>query len=370
MEDDIDILLVSDSFPPVSNGVSTVVGWICKRFGEIYSLQVISSHRAKPYGKCTEPLRIRVFTQNTYQFPIEMFNKNNINKIRKIIERSKVIHVHNYHSLYSYTFFKLFNKYLLRKNVLFTPHYGGTLLRKFSKLISPMYYRIFKEVLNEINAYHFVSDYSMKKFASHLKLDLNLIKYFIIGNPISSDVFNYDYNPPDILTLVYAGRLDKYKHPELLLKIAERYRRKYNVKVKVKIIGKGKLMNYIRSIAKNYDFEVSLTGYLERGKYYKELANSSVFILPSEAEAYGIVVGEALAIGLPVVIPKPWGTIWSDYEGVCIVSRFDRIDQYVDCINKLIKRHNAKETKDFVRKRIHEEVVFKRYSEMYKSLGL
>jgi glycosyltransferase involved in cell wall biosynthesis len=46
---------------------------------------------------------------------------------------------------------------------------------------------------------------------------------------------------------------------------------------------------------------VEFSGYVSESEKFRLLKSSRVFLMPSRYESWGIVIGEALAIGLPVV---------------------------------------------------------------------
>src|SRR5207253_7194537 len=67
--------------------------------------------------------------------------------------------------------------------------------------------------------------------------------------------------------------------------------------------GVGAVMNLGRSLS----VEVEQLGYLPRQDYLARLAGSTVLANVSLYEAYSLVTAEALAMGVPVVVSKPWG---------------------------------------------------------------
>jgi glycosyltransferase involved in cell wall biosynthesis len=110
--------------------------------------------------------------------------------------------------------------------------------------------------------------------------------------------------------MVYLSRIHPKKGIELLL---EAWRNSATNGWTLEIAGNGK-PSYVKSLinsAKNLE-NVRFVG----GKYGEEkwdfLRSGDVMVLPTYSENFGIVVTEALAIGIPVITTK--GTPWEDLE--------------------------------------------------------
>lgn len=108
---------------------------------------------------------------------------------------------------------------------------------------------------------------------------------------------------------------------------------------------------------------VFLIGQLDDIEKKEVLSNSSIFALCSHAESFGIVVLEALASGLPVVISNK--TIWNDLEknkcGIfvsnkedvfseALLSGLDTDYQTSDCVNYVKYKYDIDiVSNDFIR---------------------
>ena len=107
------------------------------------------------------------------------------------------------------------------------------------------------------------------------------------------------------LDLIFVGGLDKahyFKGVDILLTAASLLRHK---NWHLKIIGEGDLLLNYQNQAKKLkiDNQVEFLGKLSSGELIKNLQNADVLVLPSinNNEAFGIVLIEALACGVPVV---------------------------------------------------------------------
>lgn len=103
--------------------------------------------------------------------------------------------------------------------------------------------------------------------------------------------------------IIFAGRLIREKHPDLLL-CAMTILREENPDLQAVIIGDGPEHERLLEEAKNLGLEenVSFTGFLPTWEAVIGMIKaSSVFVLPSTREGFGISALEAMGCGLPVV---------------------------------------------------------------------
>lgn len=99
--------------------------------------------------------------------------------------------------------------------------------------------------------------------------------------------------------ILSVGRLSKQKNFTLLLKAFTAVRRRWDAKLI--ILGEGSEKRILESqIAKlGLEDNVSLPGFSENP--WSNMARADVFVLPSEEEAFGLVLVEAMICGVPIV---------------------------------------------------------------------
>jgi glycosyltransferase involved in cell wall biosynthesis len=111
--------------------------------------------------------------------------------------------------------------------------------------------------------------------------------------------------PPDDKIVTFTGRLVSYKGLPLLLEVWQEIQRKYN-NVGLLLVGAGgldihnceaELKAYVS--ANGLQDSVCFTG--EVHNVYEYLQASDIFVFPTENEAFGISLIEAMACGLPVI---------------------------------------------------------------------
>jgi glycosyltransferase involved in cell wall biosynthesis len=150
-----------------------------------------------------------------------------------------------------------------------------------------------KEVIGKYNlskekvfTNHCGTDLTIKKVPK----DINLVKkYHLEGKKL----------------IIFMGRFIARKNPIFLIKILEKLRaRGHNAALIV--VGDGpEKENMMREIERcHLKAEVIFPGFLRGGEKIKHYGLSDVFVFPSNNEGFVLVVLEALAAGLPLVVPR------------------------------------------------------------------
>ena len=125
----------------------------------------------------------------------------------------------------------------------------------------------------------------------------------IIANGVNIRDITY-LDPSDKFSdIIFAGRLIPEKHVELLIKAMRIVVEKHPF-AKCYIIGEGPSEYDLKNSVKAHKLESNIIFegfYEDQNELYRVMKSSSVFVLPSEREGFGIVVIEANACGLPVI---------------------------------------------------------------------
>ena len=108
--------------------------------------------------------------------------------------------------------------------------------------------------------------------------------------------------PPDVPLLVYAGRVAKEKNlPRILGAFREVLGQQPDTHLL--IVGGGPFASGIRTLGREYGLEhrIRTTGFVPRETVFQCMKHADIFVFASLTETQGIVVGEAMACGAPVV---------------------------------------------------------------------
>ncbi len=156
--------------------------------------------------------------------------------------------------------------------------------------------------------------------------------------------------------LVGVGRLVKRKGFHFLIKSLARLS---NKKVYAIIIGEGPEKQNLKELAKRLKVskQIHFIGFVSEEKKFQYLSNSDIYVLSSVHEGFGIVLQEAMQVGLPIIATNNGGQVdlvENNKNGFLI--KFDDKNAMRKSIEKLIndrrlrskmKKNNLRKVKEF-----------------------
>ncbi|MEW5760795.1 MAG: glycosyltransferase family 4 protein, partial [Candidatus Thermoplasmatota archaeon] len=261
-------------------------------------------------------------------------------------------HSHRYHHL----FLSARAHKITKKPLIVTPHYhpyerNVNLLKKAFMALQDFYFGA--KVYRNANRIICLTDFEEKIMSRFAPAN----KCVIVPNGISmeewqdipdSTLFRNKYNINDRYIL-YAGRLASNKGLDFLIRTAARV----DEECKFILLGKDwgekeKLINLTKKL--KIESKIIFIDYIDDFEIYKSAINGcEIFILPSEWEAFGIVLLEAMICKKPVI-----GTNVGGIPGVIKDSETGYIVNYGD-INELSKKIKHLLTDKELRKKIGEK---------------
>ena len=119
------------------------------------------------------------------------------------------------------------------------------------------------------------------------------------------------YNvPPDRPSVLYAAKFTKRKRPLDLLEAARRLKLEMHRPFTVIMAGSGELEKELRAFCAEYGLEnIVFTDFINQSDLPGLYAASDIFVLPSENEAWGLAVNEAMCASLPAVVSREVGCV-------------------------------------------------------------
>lgn len=117
-----------------------------------------------------------------------------------------------------------------------------------------------------------------------------------------------EWSSPNAPTrLLYVGQMKGYKGVDLLVRAYRELMRRH-ANCELVCVGDGPLRSRVAGLSGFHpDWRIQVLGHLQPGELPRVWARADVFCLFSRAEAYGAVVAEALAAGLPIVCSEHAG---------------------------------------------------------------
>ncbi|HNR19530.1 MAG TPA: glycosyltransferase [Bacteroidia bacterium] len=248
--------------------------------------------------------------------------------LAKQLDRPDVIHAHGapLNGALALKLKKIFNA-----PVVITEHTGP-----FSKLTKIFFTRFAtKKTIEACNVFLTVSnDLKMQVLASGIKPKCALVSF----NPVDTTLFAINSNTPlsERKRISFCARLEDYKGGLRVVKAYSLVKEKLEG-FKLCIIGNGPE----EALIKKFILENNLTNNVEMiGKAVKsDIADvynrTSFFVFPSEHETFGLVIAEAMACGLPVIVgnetaPKE---IVRESDGILITPK--NVNEIADAMVKM-----------------------------------
>ncbi|HVM46018.1 MAG TPA: glycosyltransferase family 4 protein [Candidatus Thermoplasmatota archaeon] len=228
-------------------------------------------------------------------------------------ERADVLHAHSY----GYHHTVVAARAAARRGApfVFTPHFhppwsmeGGLGRRALRALFDPS---LGQYVVSRAQRLIGVSTGEIAVMQRHLRLDPARVR--IIPNGFHAErfkprpdgaAFRARFALADAPLVLFAGRLASNKGLPNLVRAFERVSASHPT---ARLVLAGEDQGWRRRLEEMTHVPLTFTGHLDDATYRSALAAADVFVLPSEWEAFGIVLAEAAACGTPVVATRVGG---------------------------------------------------------------
>lgn len=102
-------------------------------------------------------------------------------------------------------------------------------------------------------------------------------------------------------TILYVGRLEKYKSVDSLIRAVHEVSRSVHG-LRLIIIGAGSEERRLKDLAKVLGVKADFLGFVDEKEKVRLMKSATVLVNPSQVEGLGLVVLEAMACGTPVVV--------------------------------------------------------------------
>lgn len=195
----------------------------------------------------------------------------------------------------------------------------------------------------------------------------------VIPNMIREDQFIPPSEPrkTDPFVFLWAGRLEHVKGVDLLLEAVKKLSDAVDRRFSVRLAGKGSLRNDLekQAAALGIGHRISFLGRLSREEMLEEFQGANCFVLPTRFEAFGVVLIEAMATGLPLIATRSGGpdSIVTKENGILIEP--ENADLLAEAMQQMMD-HIDEYPEELIRKRTLEQYGDARVMGQYKQLFL
>jgi glycosyltransferase involved in cell wall biosynthesis len=155
---------------------------------------------------------------------------------------------------------------------------------------------------------------------------------------VNNELFRYDkVRTNSVFRFLFVGRIIELKNIPLMID-AFLKAFKNRMDVEIRIVGNGEFLSKYQSDYKQYQ-NVVFAGVKYGDELIEEYRLASAFVLPSFFEQWGLVVNEAMAAGLPVIVSDKVGAGADLVEGhnTGFVFRYDDADDLKEKMLRLVE---------------------------------
>ncbi|MBR2543622.1 glycosyltransferase [Candidatus Saccharibacteria bacterium] len=287
-------------------GIERFVSTIATMFAKNYNVEIIAN-----YGKSSNPTTFKIpsnikITYLTPNQPAEISLKNLITKFKwhkipgEFKRRINIVKTRN----------RVFKKCLenLQTDIIITERslYNSLVNRYYKgeaqKIATDHNFhqnnqKYISELINSLKTFDYlvVATEELKKFYEN---KIKPTKCLYIPNPIPN--IPAKKSPLNTKNLISVGRLVPEKDFPLLINVMEKIHQK-DPEIKLTIVGDGLERKNLEQLikVKNLNSCIKITGFLPQSEIANYYYDSSLFVLTSKTEAFGLVLTEAMSYGLP-----------------------------------------------------------------------
>lgn len=185
---------------------------------------------------------------------------------------------------------------------------------KFKFLLKRLYLKNSSYILGNglVSKKYFNEKFNYPKdriFNQYLSVDINLIKKLSSSKKNEKNTLKKSMNiDTNKKVIIYSGRLVEIKNVDIILEALNKNSLKESIHLL--IVGGGHLEHEIREKCLKYGISLTITGFLSKQEdVFTYYSCGDLFILPSKIEPWGLVVQEAMAASLPVIVSKNSGCV-------------------------------------------------------------
>ncbi|MFH4964316.1 glycosyltransferase family 4 protein [Gaetbulibacter sp. M235] len=169
----------------------------------------------------------------------------------------------------------------------------------------------FLKLADTVIANSFITETQLNEVYKVPKPKLEVVPFWTNISEQKEYVSTKIYNSSDILKIGCPGRLTTHKNQNIVVQALSRIKENQYHKFHLYFAGNGNNKNSLNTLVLNLNLtdEVSFIGSLSPGEMVNFYKSMDIIVLPSLHEAFGLVLIEALALGVPVIVSSRFGAL-------------------------------------------------------------
>lgn len=296
----ISIIVLHLGFGGVENSICTLANMLCN----YYDIEIISTYKLleKPAFELNPKINVKYLipnlSPNKSELKNALKNMNIINIIKEFNTSIKILFLKKYKLIKEI-------KKINSSFIITTRHIHNKWVGKYAK---KNIIKIAQEHNHHNNNYKYINKLlkSLKNINYLIPVSEELSKFYkeklknkktqVIYIPHTLDIFPKEISKLDSQNIISIGRLSKEKGFYDLIKVFKKIYEK-NKNCKLKIIGDGIEKDFLNSIIlkENLSNNIEICGFKNKKEISKLMLNSSIYLMTSYTESFGLVLIEALS---------------------------------------------------------------------------
>jgi glycosyltransferase involved in cell wall biosynthesis len=305
---ELKVLQVCPRFSPFIGGIATHVKELAKNLvtlGVEVEVYTTDPEGRLPKKEIRDAVSVNRF--RSYSFGDLYFFSPGLYRALKKLKSADVVHVHNYQDFCALA--AVCAKRNNQKPLIFTPHFhpvGANELRTMGKKLYASL--VGRRIFENSDAVIAVSNYEKHLLPETFQLSEQRIMYVPNGINVENCKHAIRINNSPKKNILYVGRLEEYKGVQYLISAFPKVRGKEK-DAQLLIVGVGSQKKKLVSLAESLGVrnDVHFLGNVSDVELADLYSASSLFVMPSEYEAFCIAVAEAMAFGLPIIATRVGG---------------------------------------------------------------
>lgn len=198
-------------------------------------------------------------------------------------------------------------------------------------------------------------------------------KTLVIPNMIREDMFPMPEGKrkTDPFVFFWAGRLEHVKGIDLLIRAVGGLTRMTEQPFRVRLAGRGSLRDELEKLVEEEGMadRITFLGRISRERMQEEMRGANCFVLPTRYEAFGAVLIEAMATGLPVIATRSGGPDFIVNEKNGILIDPEDPEQLAGTMHRMMKQYDRFDPvaiRSDTMERFGEKKVMERFNQLFE----